>query len=947
MRGKLTKFFTVLLTFLLVVGMMPMTGTAYAAASSDVIQLTKTAKDKGTDTDGNQIFDITLGVKGDKATTTRPIDVTLVIDVSGSMGDSSKMTNTKTAAKSFVDNVLKEGSQARISVVQFATDASAAQFNNDGSYKNYDTSTGNNYSSSADGVKSAIDQLSANGGTNTEAGAVMAKKVTDNRNRAGVDSIVIFLTDGNPTYYSNGGTSKAGGLGSATDTTTFNKAVSALEALKKGNQLYSIGFLTAYLTTSSEYKICEALLSDKAYNTADISVGGSGTKYNPYYYKSVSFTPQTDKSANFTKYYPIKKGDNAASKINSIYNELSTIVNAYAKGTVVDKIPADFELTDAAIAAIDADPNASYDPATRTVTYINVEAGENEKTNTFEIKYTGNGYGAAYTNTEATYSGKLYDNTEFSKTFVQPVAGLHPKTVDDSDSTTVNTSITVDIRKNDPFEKFTVDGYEVSDYTIVLTDANGNPVNYTGDFTATIVDGQLQFTSKTEGTKELYYVVKANITKEGANFAIDGQKELKSRPTKVTIDVYNAPNKAFVIDFGKPVTYKANQVFSTSELNAQSINLNNSNGTYGDLTFNGDKSITYTLHQFMSGFDKFIFNEKFNDKVTVEKSVSMVPASNIYYEDNFTDKEGNTLINYGTGWQVLGTDNIPGVNGDGNLGYDSAYDTSDSELSYSGGTIHYVPKSKTSVKANFTFTGQGIDLYSYTSGATGKLTFRVFDESGTRVFNKTINTKYNSGEAYQVPAVTFMGEKSQTYRVEITVPKNEAFYLDAIRIYNSVQINKDEIGGVDIDNEADAKFVSIREESLNPTLFTVSGNVFIDKYANNDAKVVTIADSLSEYTTYGRKSEVVLAPNGSITITLNNLNKKYSKVELGARIDAAVPSNITGGSEDGKLDVNGNLISLKSSIDMYYAVSFNNQGQLVITNNTNKLVALTKLKLID
>lgn len=946
MRGKLTKFFTVLLTFLLVVGMMPMTGTAYAAASSGVIQLTKTAKDKGTDTDGNQIFDITLGVKGEKATTTRPIDVTLVIDVSGSMGDSSKMINTKTAAKSFVDNVLKEGSQARISVVQFATDASAAQFNNDGSYKNYDTSTGNNYSSSADGVKSAIDQLSANGGTNTEAGAVMAKKVTDNRNRAGVDSIVIFLTDGNPTYYSNEGTSNAGGLGSATNTTTFNNAVSALEALKKGNQLYSIGFLTAYSTTSSEYKICGALLSDTEYNTADIDVFGN--QWSGYTYTKVEFTPQTDKTANFTKYYPINKGDDAASKINSIYDELSTIVNAYAKGTVVDKIPADFELTDAAIAAIAADPNASYDSATRTVTYINVEAGENEKTNTFEIKYTGSGYGAAYTNTEATYSGKLYDNTEFSKTFVKPVAGLHPKTVDDSDSTTVNTPITVDIRKNDPFEKFTVDGYEVSDYTIVLTDANGNPVNYTGDFTATIVDGQLQFTSKTEGTKELYYVVKANITKEGANFAIDGQKELKSRPTKVTIDVYNAPNKAFVIDFGKPVTYKANQVFSTSELNAQSIKLNNSNGTYGDLTFNSDKSITYTLHQFMSGFDKFIFNEKFNDKVTVEKSVSMVPASNIYYEDNFTDKEGNTLINYGTGWQVLGTDNIPGVNGDGNLGYDSAYDTSDSELSYSGGTIHYVPKSKTSVKADFTFTGQGIDIYSYTSGATGKLTFRVFDESGTRVFNKTINTKYNSGEAYQVPAVTFMGEKSQTYRVEITVPKNEAFYLDAIRIYNSVKVDKDDIGGVEVDNEADAKFVSIREESLNPTLFTVSGSVFIDKYANNDAKVVTIADSLSEYTTYGRKTEVVLAPEQSITIELKDKQSIPTKAEVGARIDANVPESIEYDSSNvsDKLSVNDTNITLKSSTDMYYTVSFNEQGQLVITNNTNKLVALTKLKLI-
>ncbi|WP_455537619.1 fibro-slime domain-containing protein [Terrisporobacter sp.] len=437
-----------------------------------------------------------------------------------------------------------------------------------------------------------------------------------------------------------------------------------------------------------------------------------------------------------------------------------------------------------------------------------------------------------------------------------------------------------------------------------------------------------------------------------------GDKTLTNTAQNLIKPVKSA-DKAYVIDYGKPVTYSYANAFAEAIKSAEGsknhvISLQNKNGNYGTMSNNTTpRTITYTLNKFMSGVDVFRFDHAITseDKDTkqeytteLQTTVKMVPASSIYYEDNFADEDGNTLINYGEGWKVLGSDKIPEVNGNGNLGYDSAYDMSDSELEYSGGTIHYVPKSTKSVKADFTFTGQGIDLYSYTSGATGKLTFRVFDESGTRVLNKTINTKYNSGEAYQVPVVTFMGEKSQTYKVEITVPKNEAFYLDAIRIYNSVKIDKDEVG---VDNEADAKFVSIREESLKPTLFSVTGDVFIDAYTGNLAKVVTIPDKLGEYTTYGRKTEVVLAPNSSITITLSDLNKKYSKVELGARIDASVPSNITGGSEDGKLDVNSSLISLKSSTDMYYTVSFNDQGQLVVTNNTNKLVSLTKLKLID
>ena len=351
----------------------------------------------------------------------------------------------------------------------------------------------------------------------------------------------------------------------------------------------------------------------------------------------------------------------------------------------------------------------------------------------------------------------------------------------------------------------------------------------------------------------------------------------------------------------------------------------------------------------MDNIDVFTFDELYNNKVNVEKTVSMVPASSIYYEDNFADEGGKTLIQYGAGWELLGTDTISGVSGDGNLGYDSKYNTGTSELVYSGGTIHYVPKSTTSVKASFTFKGQGIDLYSYTSGATGKLAFRVYD-GNTRVFNKTINTKYNSGEAYQVPVVTFMGEQSKTYRVEITVPKNEAFYLDALRIYNSVNVNKEQIGGVDVDNESSAKFVSIREQSLlsnNADLFTVDGDVFIDAYLKKNAKVVAIPKEMTEYTTYGRKTEVVIAPGDSITLTLKDA-KAYSKVQLGARIDAAVPTDIIVPENlTNEVLVNNKNIEVKSSTDMYYTVTINNEGKLVITNNTNKLLALTKLKLVE
>lgn len=994
-KGKVSKILCIMLSLMLVIGMAP-ANASYAASRSlgstisswlnsikgsssnkdssssdkvtnstttsestaqsdssgtvDDIKLTKTATDKGIDEEGNQLFDITLGVKGKKVTQGAPLDITLVVDLSNSMNDNSRLMITKDAAKEFIETVLPASgtSNVRVSIVAYGKYGYAYNFDTSKWDKYGSTSTSQYYTVSRSTAKNVIDSNSFkpggisndSGGTNTEAGFRTAKAVTETRNRADATSVVIFMTDGVPTYRCNG--TDVSGSGSSTADADFNQAVTAANELKNaGNDIYTVGLLTGYSNLSNNLTMANKLLAD------DASYNVKTTNWNKKTYTNIG-------AAYSTKYYPITESAGAGDKIKEIYTNIANKILVLATGTVVDKIPEGFELTEDSKEALqEAGYKISEDG--KTITFEGIPSGEEKKELKFTVKYTGNGYGAAYTNDYATYSGILYDGTTFegdnALTFAKPVAGLYPKTVDDSDSTTVGTTITVNIRENDHFTKLTVDGYTVSDYTIVLTDKDGNEINYTGDFTATIEDGKLVFTSQTEGTKELYYVVKANITKKGDNFAINGQTELKSRPTKVTIDVYSAPSKAFVIDFGKPVTYSADDVFTTAEQNAQIVLKNATNnkatGNYGTMTFNSDKSITYKLTKFMDNIDQFIFNETFTDKDKVDKKVSMVPASSIYYEDDFSDEDGNTLIKYGEGWDVIGRNSVNEIKGDGSLGYDSNYDKSDSELEYSGGTIHYVPKSTKSVKADFTFTGQGLDLYSYTSGSTGKLTFRVYDESGTRVFNKTINTKYNSGEAYQVPVVTFVGETSQTYKVEIIVPKNEVFYLDAIRIYNSVKVNKDEIG-VDVDNEADAKFVSIREESLTPNLFTVIGNVFIDAYTGNPAQIVDISnsDNLAKYTTYGRKTEVVLAPEQSITISLKDKSNIPTKVDLGARIDASVPSNITGGSEYGKLSVNSKDITLKSSTDMYYTVLFNDNGQLVITNNTNKLVALTKLKLI-
>lgn len=941
--------------------------TANGGASNDPvtesdITLTKTAEDKGKDAEGNQLFDIKLGVQGAEKKTSKKVDIVLILDASSSM-TTSLQKMTKKAANTFVDKVFEDkGVDAKVAVVSYGKEAAAKNYtNNSWTYYGNSFNSKNNYSDSTTAIKNAIDGVyrATNGSTNTEGAFLVAQELT-NVKRSDAEHLTVFMTDGVPTchYITNRWGIDTSGGNSWTNIDDYNEALTAAINLGKVSNVYNVALTGALSDYPYDTTIAQKFMGQPPYMM---------TRDSNYDNRSPQFS--TKASESYAKaYYNITttNENDASSQMEEIYRNIaSQAISLVKDGVVRDVLPADFKLTEQGKQAlIDAGVTIIENAdKTTTIEYTNV-AAEKEATYlpTISVKYKGNGYGAAYTNSSATYSGKLYDGTDngkgFTKDFPKPVAGLHPKTVDDTDSTSVGTTITVDVRKNDPFTKLTLgedmNGYEVSDYTIVLTDKDGKEVSYTGDFTAKIDDNrQLQFTSTTAGTKVLYYVVKATLNPNNdKNFAIGGQKALESRPTKVTIDVYGAANKAYVVDFGKPVTYT--DTFTEAEKQA-TITLNGATnnvkaGTYGQMTLKGNgESITYKLTKFMDNIDVFTFNELYDNKVNVEKTVSMVPASSIYYEDNFADEGGKTLIQYGDGWKLLGTDTIPGVSGDGNLGYDSKYNTGTSELVYSGGTIHYVPKSTKSVKASFTFKGQGIDLYSYTSGATGKLAFRVYD-GNTRVFNKTINTKYNSGGAYQVPVVTFMGEQSKTYRVEITVPKNEAFYLDALRIYNSVNVNKEQIGGVDVDNESSAKFVSIREQSLlsdKADLFTVDGKVFIDAYLKNNAKVVAIPGEMTEYTTYGRKTEVVIAPGDSITLTLKDA-KAYSKVQLGARIDAAVPTDIIVPENlTNEVLVNNKNIEVKSSTDMYYTVTINNEGKLVITNNTNKLLALTKLKLVE
>ena len=410
--------------------------------------------------------------------------------------------------------------------------------------------------------------------------------------------------------------------------------------------------------------------------------------------------------------------------------------------------------------------------------------------------------------------------------------------------------------------------------------------------------------------------------------------------------------KAFVIDFAKPITYKATDVFTKNELKDKSgISIESGTNTYGTLTMDNEKSITYKLNKFMDGIDTYTFNVACK---SATKTVKMVPASSVYYEDNFgeeTDADGKvttkSIINYDGNWTTVEDGNlVTSIKGDDPVGYDSRYE---GQTKFSSGSAHKAGGQSQILKATFTFQGSGLDLYGYTDENTGDMKIQLYklDENGNApkkaTYTALVDTKYNSGKVYQAPLFSYMGTENAKYKVVVTIPKNSTIYLDALRVYYPIgKTNEDYTK-----DENNIQYIDIRDQIFNPEYFSVAGTLFVDEHADGHntkpAHIIDLSndDDKAEYSRYGRKREVAIAPGG--IVTLSGLDADSVK-QIGMRTNALAPNNFKLKEATGIVDINGKEIRLNSATDMYYNVTVKG-GKLVITNNTNYIITLTNLKL--
>ena len=967
---KIKRIFTAVLSLIMVLTMLP--SMVFAAGNSDTstdgstvsengLTLTKTAT---LENDGTYTINLEAYATGTTTTVTEksgtPLDIVLVIDQSGSMYTSNYLQPMKEAVTSFVnsisDNAEEYNVDHRIAIVGYASDegdgpSSSGIINGDdddwvntglyvnGEFKNYETPGGYTeiYSSQMDqsetyyiysrygyteityntqqqtwgyynwrdNWESITPKTSANERWNTqvytytEGGSLTA---TDYQNAL----VSVNTTDG------EGNVSVTGSVTTAINNLAASGATRTSYGMEMANQVFANNSIEG-----TERQRIVVVFTDGKPGFSGYESGEANNAIGEAY---------TTKQTYGAKVYTIGLYSQAGNDVTNFMNYLSSNYPS-ARSTNNHGQPVSeserkyYQTTDDVSELEDIFTNISQD-IQHPSTEVTLDANAVMK----DIMGTGfvipSGYDVSKNVSIQTVKGSTNDNSNYSW----------------GDTTTSPDGISASVSADG--NAIEVTGFDYA--------ANYIATGHNGAKLVVQIRGILPTDEAVTNA-----VISTNNAESGVYASSTSETAALTFPEPQTI----LTSKAYVLDYAKETALtgldqNTSVTAIVDTMKSVSSADNAVTGTYGNSALS-QNSVSYTPKTTdWDGYDNlYVFGETTNETVTAASAntngnlwskVSVIPANNVYYEDDFvTDTTSGTVgIKYTGTWTTTSesTDgNKETANGDVQGWETSLAD----DATYSDGSAHV--SSTSGATATFTFTGTGVDIYSRTDMTTGTVlaTLSGNDDAGTAVSKALIvdnyAESYDDGDStadgyYQIPTLSFDGLNHGTYTVTIRVTTaadtRSTYYLDGIRVYNPIQdLESDEtVQNAYGADELNASFTQVRD------MLDSSSTVFIDEDAEGNAYAGAYDEST--YEQYGPKNEVYLAAGQAIVFKVSGEGSYYVGLKAPAGETKAVLS----------ADTNAAETTIGHASDLYYKVTPDSNGYVTIKNNGDNLLAVTKLR---
>ncbi|MCD8383330.1 MAG: fibro-slime domain-containing protein [Clostridiales bacterium] len=419
-------------------------------------------------------------------------------------------------------------------------------------------------------------------------------------------------------------------------------------------------------------------------------------------------------------------------------------------------------------------------------------------------------------------------------------------------------------------------------------------------------------------------------------------------------------------------------------------------GTYGYATINDDGNIVYTMTKQLTGIETFQYtvtasayntDTKQDETQSSTATLTIIPATLMYYEENFGDSSMVTYSDSNVKWVSTGT-TATGYQETGFVGTttDSTYGTDVVYLEETGdsyGTSMYADVSGNYGAAfEYDFTGTGTAILSRisTDSAYIQVTITHKDENGNTVQDdrqyvdtRVVENVSDNKTLYNIPVYNIDSLDYGTYHVYVYVYKANttvyatydddgkqltdtksggAFYLDGIRVYQPMGTEDNGVTGYSTaasayatDGEANVSIINIRAKIVADDEEGWSGEEFAT-LTDVDGNIIKVGT----YTAIGPNEELYLTKDQTVSFTLVNWDSQSYKLYLGLKAPSGSEATVAIGSA---------TLTIKNSTVCYYDISDyvtvetydldedgteeTYVGTLTITGGSN-LIALTNIK---